>query len=431
MDERRSREGAFRAKVSNLGPQVEDAPVSEAIDRPPGSLRVGYFGSLVGRYVPGQWGSGFVLALASLPEVAEVGLVTPELDSGEDTDPVPYPPKVRWLATYRIGRIGSLLHALRRLRAWRGDLLVFSANTTSFGSRSVASAAGLCLPWLARRLLGLPVVLVYHSSLLTTDVRELGYHSAFDRLRGALAARLERALFRGVPTFVLLRCYRDRLLPRVAPATVRFFANEFLEAIPTITINRLEDGPSPGTSIGRGSGVPAVLLHGYWGPQKNLEGALASLRTLAREGLRFRLTLSGSANPHFPEYRERLDSIAREYADIVTERLPSPSESAIAGLMLDNDLLLLPYNASGGQSGVLEIASCFDLPTIVVDFPEYREKAATKPGVVLAPVTEWTAIVRRTLEVPSTTVRSPALSAHLGLAHAQVRSFLEEALASR
>lgn len=399
---------------------------SAASTPPPPGLRLGFFGSLVGRYVPGQWGSGFVLAAAGLPEVESVDLISPELDAGLTRDPVPYPSNVRWLASFRVGRLGSLLRALRKLRGWRGDLLVISANTTSFGSRSIASAFGLCLPWLTRRVMRLPVVLIYHSSVLTTDVQGLGYHSDFDRLRAAIAGRLERAVFRSVPTFVLLHCYRERLAPRVTPAKVGVFENEFLEALPTVRINGLER--VPGLSRIATAAPSAVLLHGYWGPQKNLEGALRSLRQLSREGSVFRLTLSGSVNPHFPEYGATLESLVREYSDIVAERLPAPPESGIAQLMLSSDLLLLPYNASGGQSGVLEIASCFDLPTVVVDFPEYREKAATKPSVMLAPVAEWTAVVRAALGASAVPREPPGIAAHVSRSQDQVRSFLREAI---
>lgn len=342
---------------------------------------VGFVGGLAGRYVIGQWGSGFVLALADLAEVGRVDLFCPTLDPGLTTDPIPYPPNVSVRSTYDVSRPGSVLRLLRALRGWNGDLLVFSSNTTSFGSKSSSAVLGLLLPFLAKYVGKKPTVLVYHSSVLTSDVELLGYDTFFDRIRGAVAARLERALFRTVPTFVLLRCFRDRLARRAPGAKVGVFANEFLEAIPTIRLNRLDAEPAPPTApIHRRT---AVLLHGYWGPQKELEGALQSLRELARQGVAFDLSLSGAVNPHFPAYHRTLERLCEEYRDIITERTGATPERAIAKLMTDSDVLLLLYRASGGQSGVLEISSCFDLTTLVSDFPEYREKAETKPCVVL------------------------------------------------
>jgi len=38
-------------------------------------------------------------------------------------------------------------------------------------------------------------------------------------------------------------------------------------------------------------------------------------------------------------------------------------------------LLILPYNTSGGHSGVLERAKFFEVHSIVINFPEYQEQA--------------------------------------------------------
>jgi glycosyltransferase involved in cell wall biosynthesis len=385
-----------------------------------------YVGNLVGRYVLGQWGSGFVLTLATLPEVERIDVVCPELDAGRTEDPIQYPPKVRIRAEYALNRPLSILRVLRFLRDWSGDLVVFSCNTTSFGSRSSSNLLGLLLPLLGRRLLSKNVVLVYHSSVLTSDVERLGYSSFFDRLRSLAAARLERSLFQHVPTYVLLRYYRDRLNRCVPGGRVRSFSNEFLEAVPTVRLNRL-DAPSPSTALDRPVGSPpTILLHGYWGPQKDLDGALEALRSLARGGVRFDLVLSGSANPHFREYAATIDRLVTEYADLITVRAPSPAESEVAALMLRSDVVLLPYHASGGQSGVLEISSFFDRTTVVVDFPEYREKAANKPCVVLTPRDGMADAVRAALARPAPVPTPAQLEEKLSIAREYVRAFLRD-----
>lgn len=356
---------------------------TESPSPPTRPIGVGYVGGLAGRYVIGQWGSGFVLAAAELPQVSTVDVFCPTLDAGLTTDPVPYPNKVRLRAVYDVTRPGSLLRLLRALRDWKGDLLVFSSNTTSFGDKPASAVLGLMLPFLAKYVGRKPTVVVYHSSVLTSDAELLGYNSLFDRFRGAVAGRLERALFRSVPTFVLLRCFRERLAETAPGARVRVFANEFLEAIPTIRLNRLEASELVPRPKRPPHERPTVLLHGYWGPQKELEGALRVLRDLGRQGVAFRLLLSGAVNPHFPEYRATLERLCVEYGAIISARTGATPEAAIADLMTESDVLLLLYRASGGQSGVLEISSCFELTTVVSDFPEYREKAETKPCVVL------------------------------------------------
>lgn len=394
----------------------------------PQQLSIGYVGNLLGRYVIGQWGSGFVLALASLPQVASVELFCSQLDPGLSRDPIDYPSTVSVRRSYDRDRPFSILKALWALRKWQGQLLVFNMNTTSFGARSSSNLIGLMMPVVARAILRKPAVVVYHSSVLTSDFERLGYTSALDRLRGAIAATVERFLFRSVPTFVLLQCYKDRLDRNAPGAQVHTFRNEFLEAIPTIRLNRL-GAPGEAVQCSRDKEyAPTLLLHGYWGPQKDLDGILRSLQTLASEGVKFKLTLSGAVNPHFPGYVSHLEELASRYRGIITARLGSVPEVEVAGLMTQSDLLLLPYNASGGQSGVMEIASCFDLPSIVSDFPEYREKAETKPTVTLCETSQMLDVIRSTLgQMGSRAPRRIVLSEKLALARSYVEKFLDEA----
>lgn len=392
----------------------------------PAGLRVGYVGALLGRQALGQWGSGFVLELARSPGVDRVDVFCPRADGGEGASPLTYPPKVRVHSVFELDNPTTLLGLLRALRGWRGDLLIFNSNTTAYGRGTLANVGGLALPALARRLLGCPTVLVYHSSVLTSDVAQLGYSGAFDRLRAAVAARAERWLFHRVPTFLLLECYCDAIRRRFPGLQVYYFENEYLEAVPTILLNHLDQAESgTGRPMPDPDG-PTVLLHGFWGPQKDLEGALATLRRSRQQGQRFRLVLTGSTNPHFPRYAATLDRLCAEYSEIITRRDSDPSETEIATLMQGSDLLLLPYRASGGQSGVMEIASAFDLPTIAIDFPEYREKARTKPSVLLVAPGQWGEAVDRWLSTPPP--RSPQpLRQKLDRAQELVQRFIDAA----
>ncbi len=390
-------------------------------------LVVGYVGPLVGSQALGQWGSGFVLALSWLPEVREVDVFCPRPSPDHRDEAPAYPPNVTVREAYGLDHASSLWGLMRRLRDWHGDLLIFSSNTTAYGRESLPNVFGLLLPVLASRLLRRRTVLVYHSSVLTSDVQRLGYTSRFDRLRESVACRLEGWVFGVVPTFVLLKMYRDRLAERLRSTKIRFFPNEFLEAIPTIYLNGLEQSPPPRPAQPRTT-LPTVLLHGFWGPQKDLEGALRTLQDEKVRGLAFRLVLSGSVNPHFPGYAPRLSSLCSEYRELISEREPHPSEGRMASLLAGSDVLILPYHASGGQSGVMEMASAFDLPTICVDFPEYREKARTKSCVTLVPADALGTALRAVLGgQPRSADRDPHTREKLRIARDYVSAFLKSA----
>lgn len=355
-------------------------------------------GGLIGHYILSQWGAGLILGTSLLKSPPEVVILCPKLDPGLAKEPITYPENVRIAATYDIQRPASILKMILFLKDWDGDCILFSMNSTSFGSTSLSNLSGLALPFLTKFVLRKRVIVVYHSSVLTSDYLKLGYHSLPDRVRASALSVIEGLLFRYLPTYVLLKYYKKRIDSVITRSNVRVFENEFLEAIPTIWLNRMQSDLTPSSQSKDVIRVPSLLLHGYWGPQKDLNGVLGILRRLREEGFGFHLTISGSINPHFPEYTATFNAIIKSNASVVSTLRLSIPEDQIVSLMLESDLLILPYNASGGQSGVMEIGSCFDLPILVSDFPEYREKAAQKPTVTVYPDGMMEAALRQFLK---------------------------------
>ena len=116
-------------------------------------------------------------------------------------------------------------------------------------------------------------------------------------------------------------------------------------------------------------------MHGSWGPQKNIELGLNVAKKLKAEGLKFKLIISGSVNLHFPQYKIKFQEILNSYSYVFDSYLGTVSERDIMKIFLDTSCLIMPYNAPGGHSGVLEQAIFFEVPTAAMDFREYMEQA--------------------------------------------------------
>ncbi|EQD31707.1 glycosyl transferase, group 1, partial [mine drainage metagenome] len=126
-----------------------------------------------------------------------------------------------------------------------------------------------------------------------------------------------------------------------------------------------------------------------WGPQKNIELALSTLKRLKKEGFKFRLVLSGKTNLKFPGYIKYFNELVVRYSEIIDEHLNYVEEKEILQLFLRTDLVLVPYNTPGGHSGVLETAITFDNDSIVLDFPEYQEQAKDIDFVTICKASEF------------------------------------------
>lgn len=227
---------------------------------------------------------------------------------------------------------------------------------------------------------------IYHNSVFTNDARRLGYDSAFDKLRLFLLRIVERTLFKNVPTFVLLKLYKHRIEESIGKNQVQLLPIRYLEAITTLYINKVLNKET--LKIEK-KDAPTILMHGSWGPQKNIELGLSSLRNLKKQGIKFKLIISGGTNHHFSNYEEKFHELLASYSDVINEYLGPIDERRILEIFLDTSLLILPYNTPGGHSGVLEQAIFYETPTVVLDFPEYREQAKGVASVKITSKTDF------------------------------------------
>jgi glycosyltransferase involved in cell wall biosynthesis len=139
----------------------------------------------------------------------------------------------------------------------------------------------------------------------------------------------------------------------------------------------LKDAPDAPRRLGAPSASEPlkVLLFGTWGPQKDLEGAIAALRPMVRPGGSVQVTVAGAANPNFPEHARRLERLAQELPPPGFTFIGRVEDEDVPSVFLSHDVLLLPYHAAGGYSGVMNLGAAYGIPVIAYDHAQLRECA--------------------------------------------------------
>ena len=333
-------------------------------------MRIAYVGDFINHGKSLQTtGTPVVILLSLLKDVDLIDVFCPE--ENEKTEKFDLPKKVKLCEFYRYDNSVSVLRLLK-IHWHNYDAVIFNMLPTGFGDRTLPNAFALIIPIISRIIFRKRnIKVIYHNSIFTNDIRKLGYNSALDRIRSFFLWIVERALFKNVVTFVLLDLYRKKIDDTIGKNKVRVLNGRYLEAITTLYINK---GVDSGLVETEKTDIPTVLMHGSWGPQKNIELGLMALRELKREGEKFRLVVSGGVNHHFPEYKGKFQDLIHSYSDVIDEYLGPISEKDIMKIFLEASLVVLPYNTPGGHSGVLEQAIFFEVPTIAIDFPEFREQ---------------------------------------------------------
>ena len=276
------------------------------------------------------------------------------------------------------------------------DIVIFNMLPTGFGVGTVANFFALMIPILLKRLWrNLVIKIIYHNSVYTNDIKSLGYRSAFDKFRSFFLKIVEKYIFKNITTFVLLKLYKIRIDKTLKINSVQVLDSKYLEAVTTVYLNNSMNLENIVFTKQR---IPIILMHGSWGPQKNIELGLAALKALKNKGVNFKLIISGGVNEHFPEYKIKFKKLLDIYSDVIDQYLGPITEREIMHLFLTTSLIILPYNSPGGHSGVLEQAIFFEVPTVAIEFPEYKEQAAYSPNVELVQKKDFTIILTKMLE---------------------------------
>ena len=298
-------------------------------------MRVAYVGDFInhGKSIQTN-GTSIVILLSMIVGVDSIDVYCPE--QNENIEEFIPPHNVNLITFYKYDDPISILRLLS-LRKISYDWIIFNLLPTGFGTKSISNLFGLMVPLYLTILFRLKNIrLIYHNSVFTNDIRKLGYDSFFNKLRAFFLGILERELFKNLETFVLLDLYKQRIIGKIGPNKVKVMKGSYLEAIASVYINgrmieelyHIENNP------------PVILMHGNWGPQKNLEFGLASLRKLKQCGKNFKLIISGGINYHFPGYEKRFNDLIQLYSDIIDTYMGYVGEREIMELFLKVDLVV-------------------------------------------------------------------------------------------
>ena len=289
------------------------------------------------------------------------------------------PDKVNIIPTFDPKRPLSTLN-LYGIKWKKYDIVIFNILPTSFGQSPLLNLLGLLAPYILTKRDNRNIRVVYHNSTFTNDVEKLGYNSRIDRFKKFILSKVEMRIFTSVPTYMPLKIYVEKILSKNKKALVKYIDMRYLEGVPTIYMNAL----SKNKFIERNeNSKKIVLLHGYWGPQKNLEFALKNLSELRRQGIEFYLILSGGFNSNFPSYADYFNELVKKYSNVIDERIGYVAEKDILKLFLRSDLVVIPYNTSGGHSGVLETSITFNNTVLCIRHPEYEEQSLGFNNIIL------------------------------------------------
>jgi glycosyltransferase involved in cell wall biosynthesis len=259
----------------------------------------------------------------------------------------------------------SILKVLVNVLLLRPDVVHFNVHFQSFGRSRLANFIGLSLPFLCKAL-GTPSVATVHNLGEKVDLKAVGLKPSFLNRHGIrLATRL---ITSASAVTVTVRSYLEFLNRSYGCANVTFVPHG--AGVSSRPPTPLPINPSR-----------MILIFGHMAPFKGLPLMIDVFSRVLNERKDVKLIVAGESHPNFPRY---LDDFSRnpppkvEFVGYVDERqLPSLFERAF--------VVVLPYLAATGTSGVFHLACGYGKPIIASDLPEIRELVKEGASAILVP----------------------------------------------
>ena len=276
----------------------------------------------------------------------------------------------------------SLLSTLWRMFRARNhvDCFLFNIYVTSFGRSRLVNAFGMMLGPVISILTRRRVIVYLHNAAQTQDVVSLGYHPSVLSMwfSGLLVRIVARTTMLVVPLMSQASKLEEELHVRASALHL-----PYLEGLPLMRRPGNEVLRGKDTSIdGHEGRTPHLLLFGSWGPQKDIGQISAMLRNLLITEPDVVVTISGTINPGFDGFTELLDEFVESLPKSRVRVRLNPTDEVLSGILKSTSVIILPYRASGGASGVLSVAALFEIPAIATDLPQLRETAVNLMSTV-------------------------------------------------
>lgn len=345
-------------------------------------------------YTYDEWSTSFVIALSKMEEVERITIYCPPSNGGKE---IRFPEKCHIVSSMDYSRPLSILSLANRIAREEFDEVVIISGPTAFGNGVLSNLFGTLLPLRILRKGIKKVKIINQGSTLTHDVRSLGYDGIFNSMKLYAVKVLEKYIYKRVRTYFQLKYYCEKVEKNFGKKYVAgLLPSDFIDPLATMYLNGMDKEhqiirKSNHNQIG-------VLLHGFWGPQKDPETALEAVKKLKMKFPEVRLTVSGGINNHFPEYVKYFRGLLKSYENVIDSYLGYVEEELLMHLFLENEIVMMPYRASGGQSGVLEMASFFENIVVCSDFPEFREEKKSDL-VVLTDLDDFDQSLTKALEM--------------------------------
>ncbi len=307
-----------------------------------------------------EYAQNLVTALANREAIDEIYLLVDKSCYTEKS--VSENPKVKIYRVWQADSFFSILNVMRFILKIRPDVVHFNVSFQSFGKSKLTNLAGLSLIIICRHL-GFCVLAGVHTLADMADLEKFNVKPTVINKVGILVAT--KIVLSAQNVVVLVKGYGDFLKQRYHHKGVLYIPHGT-----TVVVDPLIDHPEK-----------TILLFGHMGPHKGLPVMLEAFKKIREQKANVKLIVAGTNHPNYPNYLQQFIKAHTPNVEF-TGYIP---EGKLGTVFEQADVVVLPYHAAPGTSGVFHIACGYSRPVVASDLPEIRELVNEGASAILVP----------------------------------------------
>lgn len=298
-----------------------------------------------------EYGYHLVKNFVNKEDIEELVLVTDKTEEPKQLD-FENSNKVTVKECWCFNSYKTIFTILNTLVKAKPDAVLFNLQFVKFGDKKIPAALGLMLPMLCR-LLGIKTVVLLHNIMETVDLEQAGFSDKklLQKVYGFIGASLTKCLLKSHLVAVTINKYVDILSKKYKAGNVVLVPHGSFETV-----------KSPDFSLP--AGPKKIMAFGKFGTYKKVEVMIEAAEILRANGMSdIEIVIAGTDSPNTPGYLQGVkDKYSHLQGLIFTGYV---EENQVERIFSESAVVVFPYTATTGSSGVLHQAGSYGKAVIM------------------------------------------------------------------
>lgn len=248
----------------------------------------------------------------------------------------------------------SFFTILKTILKERPDAVLFNLQFLKFGSKKIPAAMGLMLPMLLR-LVGISTIVLLHNIMEEVDLTKAGFSKGGlqKKIYSFIGTNLTKCLLKSDRVAVTIQKYVETLNEKYKAANVTLIPHGSFEMVKSPNFD-----PQPGPK--------KIMAFGKFGTYKKVEIMIEAAQQLRKRiNEEIEVVIAGTDSPNTPGY---LDSVQKKYSHVKGVTFTGyVEENDVERIFTESTVVVFPYTATTGSSGVLHQAGSYGKAVVMPD----------------------------------------------------------------